>query len=227
MIALEDVELKYSNESIALRSLGFAAEKGEFIFVTGASGAGKSSLLKLLFASEKPTNGSVRVAGMDLGSLSPEGVAAYRQKVGFIFQDYHLLKRKTALENVALGLEVQAILRSEREQVALRMLEAVGLREKAESFPETLSGGEQQRVAIARGLLGRPQVLLADEPTGNLDSRMSDVVFNLLLEANAAGMTVIVATHDLRRIDEMKRRTLVLDRGKIISDYTKSKGQVA
>ena len=154
-------------------------------------------------------------------TITREGVASLRRDIGVVFQDFKLLPRRTVLDNVAYGLEVLGVNIRERRRLALLLLHAMGLEERIDAYPVTLSGGEQQRVAIARALIRKPKLILADEPTGNLDHEMSRRVFDLLLEANAAGVTVVVATHNLEMIEELNRRSIVLDRGKIIGDFSK------
>lgn len=224
IISLVHVDKIYPPHQDALRDIDFKVDRGEFIFLAGASGAGKSTLLKLLFAQELVTRGQVLVAGRNLSTISREGIAQLRRKVGVIFQDYKLLPTRTVLENVAFALEVHGVPRRERNQVAMKMLAAVGLEDRADSPPLTLSGGEQQRVSIARALVNRPELILADEPTGNLDPDMTVAVFELLLEANRCGATVLVASHNLQLIEELNKRTLVLDKGRLIGDFVKPRG---
>ncbi|MCC6953767.1 MAG: cell division ATP-binding protein FtsE [Deltaproteobacteria bacterium] len=224
MISLAKVEKIYPPSQPALTGIDLKIARGEFVFVAGASGAGKSTLLKLLFAAEDPSRGSVIVNGRNLSSLSRRNVMEHRRRIGVIFQDYKLLRTRTALENVAFSLEVCGVRRQERLKRAFQMLSAVGLKERANAYPQTLSGGEQQRVAIARALLNTPDLILADEPTGNLDPDISNAIFNLLLEANRCGATVIIASHNLALIEELNRRTLVLDHGRIIGDFARPKG---
>lgn len=227
MIHLKGVSKIYPPHQAALRGIDLDIEAGEFVFIAGASGAGKSTLLKMLFAGEKSSSGTVSVDGVDLSTLDVSGVEQMRQKIGVVFQDYKLLPRRTVLDNVAFGLEVKGVSRVERCRIAMTLLRAMGLEDRAEALPVTLSGGEQQRVAVARALIRKPDVLLADEPTGNLDQEMSRLVFELLLEANACGVTVVVATHNLSIIEALKKRVIVLDRGRIITDFsgTNSDGQ--
>lgn len=224
VISFYHVDKVYPPHQTALRDIDFKVRKGEFIFIAGASGAGKSSLLKLLFADERASRGQVIVHGRNLTIISPEGISQFRRQVGVIFQDYKLLPTRSVLENVAFALEVIGIPRRERLQLAFAMLTAVGLKERIHAFPPTLSGGEQQRVAVARALVNKPQLILADEPTGNLDPDMTVAIFNLLLEANHCGATVFVASHNLPLIEEMNQRTLVLDRGKLIGDFVRPGG---
>lgn len=224
MINLHRVSKVYPPEQPALRSISIKLKQGEFVFVAGASGAGKSTLLRILFGAERATEGEVVVGGRNLQSIEASGIAALRQGMGFIFQDYKLLSRRTVLDNVAFGLEVQGVSVSGRRSLAMHMLESIGLADRAEALPRMLSGGEQQRVAVARALLHQPKIILADEPTGNLDREMTRVVFDMLLEAHAAGCTVVVATHDLAMIEDLNMRTIVLDRGRIIGDFERFRG---
>ncbi len=224
MISLHNVVKTYPPEQVALSGVDLNIKEGDFVFLAGASGAGKSTLLKLLYGAEKATSGEVVVAGRNLAIIDRTGVASLRREMGIVFQDYKLLPRRSVVDNVAFGLEVQGVSVSERRRLALKLLEAIGLQDRASALPLTLSGGEQQRVAIARALIHRPRVLLADEPTGNLDPEMSRVVFDLLLEASASGVTVLVATHNLAIIEELNLRTVVLDRGKVLGDFERPRG---
>jgi len=219
MINLQQVTKSYPPDQTALRAVDLRVREGDFLFIAGASGAGKSTLLRMLYAAERPTSGEVVVAGRNLTSLSQEGTAALRREIGVIFQDYKLLPRRSVLDNVAFSLEVRGVRAAERRRLALKLLKAIGLEGRANALPATLSGGEQQRVSIARALIHQPRLLLADEPTGNLDPEMSARIFDLLLEANAAGVTVVVATHNLGIIEELNLRTIVLDGGSILGDF--------
>ncbi len=224
MLRLHSVQKIYPPEQPALKSIDLRVDEGSFLFIAGASGAGKSTLLKLLFGAEKATKGQVIVAGRNLQAINREAVAYLRREVGVIFQDYKLLPRRTVIDNITYGLEVQGVPRSDRYRLARRLLKTIRLEDREHSLPKTLSGGEQQRVAVARALIHRPRLILADEPTGNLDPDMARTVFDLLLEANAAGVTVVVATHDLSIIEDINLRTVVLDRGKIIGDFERPRG---
>ena len=224
IIGLYHVDKVYPPNLTALRDIDVHIDRGEFVFITGASGAGKSTLLKLLFAEEGPSRGDVIVGGKNMNRVTREQQARLRRNIGVIFQDYKLIETRTVIDNVAFALEVVGVKAKERFQAAFRMLGALGLKDRTQAYPRMLSGGEQQRVAIARALINRPQIILADEPTGNLDPDMSVAVFNLLLEANRCGATVVVATHDLNMIEEVDRRTLVLDRGKMAGDFAKPGG---
>jgi len=224
MLHLHNVEKLYPPQQYALKGVELKAEQGDFLFVAGASGAGKSTLLKMLYGAERATSGEVVIGGRNVARLDQAGVAEMRRDIGIIFQDYKLLPRRTVVDNVAFGLEVRGIGPKDRRRLALELLGAIGLKDRADAYPQFLSGGEQQRVAIARALIHKPRLILADEPTGNLDPEMSRVVFDLLLEANAAGVTVLVATHDLSIIEALSLRTIVLDRGKIIGDFARPRG---
>ena len=224
MIKIHNVTKVYPPDQTALSGVDLRVREGDFIFLAGASGAGKSTLLKLLYGAEKASSGEVVVGGRNLAAIDRSGIAALRRDMGIVFQDYKLLPRRTVIDNVAYGLEVQGVHPRERRRLGLKLLEAIGLEDRADSWPLTLSGGEQQRVAIARALIHKPKVVLADEPTGNLDPEMSRVIFDLLLEASAAGVTVLVATHNLAIIEELNLRTIVLDRGKVLGDFEKPRG---
>ena len=224
MINLHNASKLYPPDQAALRGVDLKVEQGEFLFIAGASGAGKSTLLKLLFGAERSSTGQVIVGGKNLSAVGVDGVADLRRDIGVVFQDYKLLPRRNVLDNVAYGLEVLGVGVRERKRLSLLLLHAMGLQDRAEAYPVMLSGGEQQRVAIARALIRKPRLILADEPTGNLDQSMSRRVFDLLLEANSAGVTVVVATHNLSIIEELNRRTIVLDRGKIIGDFPGGRG---
>jgi cell division transport system ATP-binding protein len=224
MIHLHAVHKHYPPDQTALKAVDLAVKDGDFIFIAGASGAGKSTLLKLLFGAEFATRGDVVVGGRNLRSIDRDGIAHLRREIGVIFQDYKLLPRRTVADNVGFGLEVLGVEEAERRHLAVQMLKTIGLEDRADALPPTLSGGEQQRVAIARALIHRPKLILADEPTGNLDPDMTRIVFDLLLEANAAGVTVLIATHNLAIIEELNLRTVVLDRGKIIGDFRSPRG---
>jgi len=224
MIHLHGVSKVYPPDQAALRGLDLRVAEGEFLFVAGASGAGKSTLLKLLFGAEKSSSGEVLIGQRNMASITPDGVAQLRREIGVIFQDYKLLPRRSVLDNVAYGLEVLGVGIRERRRLAMLVLHAMGLQDRADAYPVTLSGGEQQRVAVARALIRKPRLILADEPTGNLDQEMSRRVFDLLLEANAAGVTVVVATHNLSIIEELNKRTVVLERGRMIGDFAHAGG---
>ena len=206
----------YSRGVYALRDLSFKVDKGEFVFLTGPSGAGQSTFLRLLLRESLPSEGSIMVAGRNLARLSPQNVQAYRRSVGFVFQDFKLIPRKTVLENVAIVPRVLGAPTSTQQRKTFQVLKWVGLQHRMNAFPQELSGGEQQRIAIARALVNDPMLILADEPTGNLDPDLSLDIMNLLREVNARGTTVLVATHDRELIRRVGRRAIALDHGTLI-----------
>lgn len=219
MIKLEKVSREYPRRGFALRGVTFEVGKGEFAFLTGHSGSGKSTTLRLIHLADRPTAGEVRVAGFSSDLVRDSDIWKVRRRVGMIFQDFRLLHGRTALENVAFALEVTDSRRGDITARAQRLLSQVGLSAKAGSLVHELSGGEQQRVAIARALVTDPVVLLADEPTGNLDERATRGVMDLFWEINAMGMAVIMATHDLELVRSYPRaRVLELDQGKLVYD---------
>ncbi len=209
---------EYAKSGAALQDVSFALAKGEFTFLTGPSGAGKSTILKLLYLDERPTRGEVRVAGVAGSTLRRAEVAALRRRLGIVFQDFRLLEDRTAEANVAFALEVTGARPDTIRPKVQKLLTQVGLGSKGTAYPRELSGGEQQRVAIARALANDPVVLLADEPTGNLDERATRGVFQLLRDINAAGTAVLMATHDLDLVRRTGLRTLELNRGQLVFD---------
>jgi len=206
----------YSRGLYALRDLSLTLEKGEFVFLTGPSGAGKSTLLRLLLRQELPSEGSLVVNGRNLATLKRREVQEYRRGLGFIFQDFKLIPTRTVVENITFVPEVLGVPPGQRGRRAFQVLKWVGLQHRMNAYPGDLSGGEQQRVAIARALINDPTLLLADEPTGNLDPDLSLEIMNLLREVNAGGTTVVVATHDRELIRLIGRPTITLDHGKIV-----------
>jgi cell division transport system ATP-binding protein len=204
----------YGRGVFALRDLTLSIAKGEFVFLTGPSGAGKSTLLRLLLVQERPTLGDAIVAGRNLGRLRRSEVQDYRRTVGCVFQDFKLIPTRTVFENVAFALEVIGVPTDQRRKRAYQTLKRVNLAHRMSAYPMELSGGEQQRVAVARALVNDPLILLADEPTGNLDPAMSKQVMTLLSEINSAGTTVLVATHDPALIQWVDRRTIQLEQGR-------------
>ncbi len=219
MIKLLNVSKVYKRTGSALEDLTFEVPKGQFVFLTGHSGSGKSTTLRLVHMAERPTTGEVRVVGFSSQRTPPREVWKIRRRVGFVFQDFRLLPGRTALENVAFALEVTGAPRGEVRAMAQRLLSKVGLSAKAASPVHQLSGGEQQRVTIARALASEPLVLLADEPTGNLDDRATRGVLDLFWQINALGMAVIMATHDLELIRSYPAaRVLELDQGRLVFD---------
>ena len=217
MIRLYHVTKRYSEYSVALADVSFSVEKGEFVFLTGASGAGKTTLLKLLLRKDVPSEGQILVNGRNIAALPRSRIPFLRRTMGVVFQDFKLLPRKTIMENVSLVLRLLGLPAKELKSKAYHALKRVGLHHKLSKYPLELSGGEQQRVAIARALINEPSILLADEPTGNLDPDLALEIMNLFRETNNRGTTVIVATHDRAMIERMGRRTLLLDHGRLVS----------
>ena len=218
MIRFQRVYKDYPRTGLALQDVSLSIGKGEFVFLTGPSGAGKSTLLKMVYLDERPSRGEVTVSGVSSKNVRARDVARLRRKLGIIFQDFRLLEDRSAEANVAFALEVTGTPRSAIAARVARALTQVGLASKGRSFPRELSGGEQQRVAIARALVNDPVVIVADEPTGNLDERATRGVFQLLREINAGGTAVMMATHDLDLVRRSDYRTLELDRGRVVFD---------
>ena len=208
MIRFAHVFKSYPNGALALKDVSFAINKGEFVFLTGHSGAGKSTILKMLFAEQRPSSGDVRVANYAVQTMRGDDIPKLRRKLGIVFQDFRLLEDRSASENVAFALEVTGARRDTVPARVMRVLTQVGLAAKARAYPRELSGGEQQRVAIARALVNDPAILVADEPTGNLDERATRGVFQLLREINTSGTIVVMATHDLDLVRQTTYRTI-------------------
>lgn len=202
----------------ALDSVSLSINSGEFVSLVGASGAGKSTLVKLLTLEERPTSGKILISGHDITKLRPHQIPYYRRRIGVVFQDIKLLPKKTVWENIAFAMEVSEKSNAQIRHVLPRVLETVGLTERANNFPDELSGGERQRAAIARALINEPKIILADEPTGNLDPLNSWDIVQLLLRINQNGTTVILATHNREIVDALQRRVITLENGKLISD---------
>jgi cell division transport system ATP-binding protein len=219
MIRFEHVSKQYSGTSRpALNAINLEVLRGDFVFLVGASGSGKSSCLRLILKEEKPTKGKIHVLGQDLGTISSRKVPYFRRNIGVVFQDFRLLPNKTVFENVAFTLQVIGKSRGFIQEAVPDVLKMVGLDGKAQRLPHELSGGEQQRVAIARAVVNKPQVLLADEPTGNLDPATSAGIMAVLERINAGGTTVLMATHEAAIVDQMKRRVIELVNGQIVRD---------
>ena len=216
MIEALNVSKLYGRGVYALRNLTLRIDKGDFVFLTGPSGAGKSTILRLLLRRDVPSEGQIVVGGRNLASLTPRQVQAYRRSIGFVFQDFKLLPNKTVLENVAFVPRVLGMAPSQQQRRTFQVLKWVGLQHRMTAYPMELSGGEQQRVAIARAIVNDPVIILADEPTGNLDPDLSLEIMNLFREINARGTTVLVATHDRELIRRVGRRSVTLDHGQIV-----------
>jgi cell division transport system ATP-binding protein len=218
VVQMYHVDLRYDASRYALRDVSLTLERGEFAFLTGASGAGKTSLLRLLFGALEPTAGQILVGGRNITRLSPKHVPAVRRQVGVIFQDFKLLTNRSVFDNVAVTLEIAGVPRREVRRRVWNVLKRLGLGHKLEERPLTLSGGEQQRVAIARALVNDPPLLLADEPTGNLDPDLAIDIMDIVADAHARGTTVVVATHDPTLIERYPHRRLLLEGGRLMVD---------
>jgi cell division transport system ATP-binding protein len=218
MIRLHNVAKEYAKSRVALAHVTFQGRKGEYVFLTGPSGAGKTTILKLLYMEETPSRGDVWVSGVNARTAHRREISKLRRRLGIVFQDFRLLEDRTAEANVAFALEVTGAARSAIGPKVSRVLSQVGLSSKATSFPHELSGGEQQRVAIARALVNDPFVLLADEPTGNLDERATRGIFQLLRDINSSGTAVVMATHDLDLVRRAEYRTVELNHGRVVYD---------
>lgn len=218
MIRMDQVSMQYSTGVDALCDVSIRIEKGEFVFVVGKSGSGKSTFIKLLLKELNPSEGRIFVAGRQVTNLSRKQVSLYRRQIGVVFQDFRLLKNKTVYENIEFAQQIIGMNKREIARNVAITLEMVGLKGKENAYPGELSGGEQQRVAIARALINNPAILLADEPTGNLDPQMAWEIMMLLQEINKMGTTVVVVTHNNDVVDIMKKRVVTLDKGSIVSD---------
>ena len=218
MIHMSNVSKIYENGAVALDGVNVDIEKGEFVFIVGASGAGKSTFIKMLFREELPTSGILTVNGHDVVNMSHKEVPYLRRGLGVIFQDYRLLPDKTVFENVAFAMQVIEAPRRLMQRSVNAVLDVVGLREKYNCFPAQLSGGEQQRVAIARAIVNDPAIVIADEPTGNLDPDTSWDIMDIFKRINKAGTTIVMATHDRMIVDTMKRRVIAIEDGHIVRD---------
>jgi cell division transport system ATP-binding protein len=221
MISLQHVTKVYRNDVTALEDVSIEIDKGEFVFVVGPSGSGKSTMIRLLLKQEEASRGEVFVAGKNLSRITSFKVPHLRRNIGTVFQDYKLLQDKTAFENVSFALEVIGKPKHVIDQRVPEILEYVGLGDKLNAYPDELSGGEQQRVSIARACVNRPLVLLADEPTGNLDPNTSVDIMRLLDKVNRIGTTIVMATHDQAIVDAMRKRVIELDRGKVVRDQSR------
>lgn len=221
LIRLKNVKKQYKTGVTAIHDMDLNIEKGDFVFVIGSTGCGKSTLIKMLYREEKPTSGKIIVGGIDVAKLRNSKVYKIRRKIGVVFQDYKLLTKSTAYENVAFALEVLGQPKSEIYPKVIKALDLVGLKNKANNYPHQLSGGEQQRVAIARAIVNGPKLLICDEPTGNLDPTTSMEIMEVLESVNKMGTTIIMVTHDIDIVSKMNKRTILLDSGRILKDYAK------
>jgi cell division transport system ATP-binding protein len=216
-------ETKNKDKVFALKNVSFEIEKGEFVLIVGKSGAGKSTLLKLIFAEEKPTDGKIFFEGKDITQMKGREILKLRREIGVVFQDYKLLPTKTSFENLSYVMEVIGFSDEEIKRDVPKVLEIVGLSEKTKSFPQELSAGEKQRLSIARALIHRPKVILADEPTGNLDPYNTLDILKLFQKIHEMGTTIILATHSKEVVDILRKRVITLERGEIIRDTEKGK----
>jgi cell division transport system ATP-binding protein len=223
MIVLERVSKTYHPDSVGLDDVSLRIEAGELVSIVGQSGAGKTTLAKLLMAEEQPSAGRIEIGGWDITNIREREIPELRRQIGVIFQDYKLLPKKTVFENVAFALEVAGASSQHIEDVVPQVLKIVGLEDRAHRFPRQLSGGEQQRVVIARSLVHRPKVLLADEPTGNLDTLNTQGIMDLFVKINAFGTTVVLVTHNREVVNALRRRVITLKDGKVASDVAHGK----
>lgn len=221
LIECSGVRKQYKTGVVAIHDLDLTIDKGEFVFIIGSTGCGKSTLVNMLYRKERPTKGKILIGGLDVAKLRNSKVYKLRRRIGVVFQDFKLLSRLNVYENVAFTLEVLGLPKDEIHTKVLKVLQLVGLKGKAKNYPNELSGGEQQRVAIARAIVNGPKILICDEPTGNLDPKTSDEIMEVLEEVNKLGTTVIMVTHDIDIVSKMKKRTILLDNGRILKDYAK------
>jgi cell division transport system ATP-binding protein len=215
---MKDIMKKYSNGTTAIRNLSISIDQGEFVYVVGPSGAGKSTFIKLMYREERATKGVLNVAGYDLVGMKNREIPLMRREIGVVFQDYKLLPRKTVFENVAYAMQVIGRKPRDIKKRVMEVLDLVGLKHKVRVFPSELSGGEQQRVSIARAIVNTPKVLIADEPTGNLDPENSWEIMKLLDRINAQGTTVVMATHNSTIVNTIRHRVIAIENGRIIRD---------
>lgn len=226
MIQLHNVSLAYQRDATALNNITLKIEKGEFVFLTGPSGAGKTTLLRLLYGALSPTRGQVLIDGKNVSHMTASQIPHLRRLIGVVFQDFKLLPSRTVFENVAITLEVLGWGRADIGKKVMHILKQIGMESKINLTPQRLSGGEQQRVALARALVNDPKILLADEPTGNLDDANKNQILNIFKEANVRGTTVVVATHDRRLIDHAHKRLVTLSNGEIVEQMEKEEHTV-
>jgi cell division transport system ATP-binding protein len=223
MIRLKGVTKLYSRDSVGLRDINLHIEAGEFVSIVGQSGTGKSTLVKILIAEERPTDGQITIGDWDITDIGATEIPFLRRQIGVIFQDFKLLPKKTIFENVSFALEVAGESSERIRRVVPQVLDVVGLADKYRRYPDQLSGGEQQRVAIARSLVHRPKIMIADEPTGNLDSLNTVEIIEILKKINEFGTTVLLATHNREIVNDLRRRVITLRAGEIVSDEREGK----
>ena len=221
LIRIADVQKTYKTGTVALYDFNLSITKGEFVFVIGSSGSGKSTFIKMLYREEKPDKGSIIIGGINVAKLKNRKVYILRRKIGVVFQDFKLLPKLTVYENVAFAMEVLACDKKEIHKRVMEVLDLVGLKNKVRQYPNQLSGGEQQRVVIARAIVNRPKILICDEPTGNLDPKTSMGIMEVLEEINRLGTTIIMTTHNHDIVNKMKKRVIVLDEGRLVRDSEK------
>jgi len=223
MITFQNVSKVYPPDVHALRNLSLRINPGEFVSIVGQSGAGKTTLARLMIAEERPTRGTIEIGGWDITRLRSRDVPDLRRQIGVVFQDFKLLKKKTVQENVSFALEVAGAPTGRINEIVPQVLKIVGLEEKARRFPYQLSGGEQQRVVIARALVHRPKILLADEPTGNLDTINTREIIDLLLKINEFGTTIVLVTHNREVVNALRRRVITIGNGQVVADHKEGK----
>jgi len=223
LIRMTDVQKTYKTGTVALYDVDLTISKGDFVFIIGASGSGKSTLIKMLYREEKPDRGSIMIGGINVAKLKNRKVYILRRKIGVVFQDFKLLPRLTVYENVAFAMEVFGHDKKKIQKRVMEVLDLVGLKNKIRQYPDQLSGGEQQRVVIARAIVNNPKLLICDEPTGNLDPDTSMGIMKVLDDINKMGTTIVMTTHNRDIVNTMKKRVIVLNEGKIVQDYERGK----
>ncbi len=223
MIRFKNVTKVYGKDTYALNKVNLNIKAGEFVSIVGQSGTGKTTLIRLIIAEERPTSGRVIIGDWDITNIKAREIPILRRQIGVVFQDFKLLQRKTVFENAAFGLEVAGVKQQKIKEVVLQVLKIVGLEKKVHRFPQQLSGGEQQRAVIARALVHRPKILVADEPTGNLDSINSQEIINLLKRINEFGTTVVLVTHNREIVNSLRKRVVTIEKGSIVSDQATGK----
>lgn len=223
LIRILDVQKTYKTGTVALYDIDLTISKGDFVFIIGASGSGKSTLIKMLYREEKPDKGSIIIGGVNVAKLKNRKVYILRRKLGVVFQDFKLLPKLTVFENVAFAMEVFAVDKKKIQKRVMEVLELVGLKGKVRQYPNQLSGGEQQRLCIARAIVNNPKLLICDEPTGNLDPDTSMGIMKVLDDINKMGTTIVMTTHNRDIVNKMQKRVIVLEEGKIVKDYERGK----